>query len=131
MLSRLIQSHLDIIETHMNRVFCCLLDPSADDLVQASAGLQAAVIELSRLPQLSGQDRQVTTSLKLRMRQTMSSFDACREALLRRSFLTDSSLSTLIPATRNSTYAPAAGGYTRQPYGSAGRRSGEFQVISA
>jgi hypothetical protein len=131
MLSRLIQSHLDTIETRIRQVSRCLLDPSADGLVQASADLQIAVIELSRLPQLSGLDRHVTTSLKLRMRQMMASFDACREALLRRSFLTESSLSTLIPATRNSTYAPAAGGYTRQPYGSAGRRSGEFQVISA
>lgn len=131
MLSRLIQSHLDAIETHISQVSRCLLDPGSGDLLQASTDLQAAVLGLSRLPQLSVLDRPVASSLKLRLRQTMASFDACREALMRRSFLTESSLSTLIPATRNHTYAPAAGRYTRQPYGSAGRQSGEFRVISA
>lgn len=131
MLNRLIQSHLDIIDTHINQVSRCLLDPNSGDLLQASADLQAAVLELSRLPQLSALDRQVTPSLKLRMRHTLASFDACREALMRRTYLTESSLSTLIPATRNHTYAPAASRYTRQPYGSAGRQSGEFQAISA
>lgn len=129
--NRLIQSHLDTIDTHLNQVSRCLLDPGSSDLVQASADLQAAVIALSRLPQLSVLDRQAISPLKLRMRQTMAAFDACREALMRRSFLTENSLGTLIPATRNSTYAPAAGRFTRQPYGSAGRQSGEFQVISA
>lgn len=131
MLSRLIQSHLDTIEAHINQVSRCLLDPSSGDLVQTSADLQTAVLDLSRLPQLAALDRQLASSLKLRMRQTMASFDACREALMRRSFLTESSLGTLIPATRNPTYAPAAARYTRQPYGSAGRQSGEFRAVSA
>jgi hypothetical protein len=131
MINRLIQSHLDTIDTHISQISRCLLDPGSGDLVQASADLQAAVLALSRLPQLAALDQQLASSLKLRMRQTMASFDACREALMRRSFLTESSLGTLIPAMRNSTYAPAAGRYTRQPYGSAGRQSGEFQAISA
>lgn len=129
--SRLIQSHLDTIDAKLDQVSRCLLSPDSGDLVQISANLQAAVLELSRLPQISVLQRQLAPTLKLRMRQTMASFDACREALMRRSFLTESSLGTLIPATRNQTYAPAAGRFSRQPYGSAGRQSGEFQVISA
>jgi len=129
--NRLIQSHLDTIETHISQVSHCLLNPGSGDLVQVSADLQSAVLDLSRLPQLAALDRQLASSLKLRMRQTMASFDACREALMRCSFLTESSLGTLIPATRNPTYAPAAARYTRQPYGSAGRQSGEFRAVSA
>ncbi len=129
--NRLIQSHLDTIDAHLDQVSRCLLDPESGDLVHACANLQAAVIELSRLPQISSLNQELPSPLKLRMRQTMASFDACREALMRRSFLTEISLGTLIPATRNPTYAPAAGRFSRQPYGSAGRQSGEFQVISA
>lgn len=125
--NHLIQSHLDTIDAHLDQVSRCLLDPGSGDLVHASANLQAAVVALSRLPQMSA----VEPQLKLRMRHMMASFDACREALMRRRFLTESLLGTLIPATRNHTYAPATGRFTRQPYGSAGRQSGEFQVISA
>jgi len=131
MLSRLIQSHLDTIDAHIGKVSACLLSPDSGDVLQASADLQAAVINLSRQPQLSALDQSLSASLKQRMRRTMAAFDACREALSRRSYLTESSLGTLIPATRNHTYGPAAGRHTRQPYGSAGRQSGEFQVISA
>jgi hypothetical protein len=131
MLSRLIQSHLDAIDAQLSEVSACLLDPDSGDLVQASADLQAAVINLSRQPQLSALDQSLAAPLKQRMRRTMAAFEACREALSRRSYLTESSLGTLIPATRNHTYGTVAGRHTRQPYGSAGRQSGEFQVISA
>lgn len=132
MVKDLIQSHLDIIDTHINQVSRYLLDPSSGDLRQASVDLQEAVIALSRLPQLSSSNRQVESSLHMRLRQTKASFDACRETLMRRSILTESSLNTLMPATRSATYAaPATARYSRQPYGSAGRQSGEFRATSA
>lgn len=132
MVSGLIQSHLDVIDTHISQVSRYLLDPSSGDLHQASVDLQAAVLELARLPQLAAPDRQAPLSLNVRLRQTKASLDACRETLMRRTTLTESSLSTLMPATRSATYAaPATAKYSRQPYGSAGRQSGEFRATSA
>ena len=131
MASHSVHCQLDTIESQINQFSQSLLDPAAGDLLQAASGLQTAVLELSRLmPRVpAGLDKD--PSLKVRVRQISVALTSCREALMRHAYITQSALSTLMPATRDNTYAPAAGNYARQPYGSAGRQSGEFRVIRA
>lgn len=126
-----IPSCLDTIETHLQHVTRHLLDPQSGDVLQASTALQAAVLAFSQLAQRAPQDFANEPQLKLRMRRMSVALASCRETLMRRAFITQSALGTLMPATRDHTYAPAAGQYARQPYGSAGRQSGEFRAISA
>jgi|GEM_PF-1046258 len=126
-----IQSSLDTIDTHLQLVTRHLLDPQSGDVLQASTALQAAVLAFSQLAQRFPADLANQPQLKLRLRRMAAALASCRETLLRHTFITQSALSTLMPATREQTYAPAAGRYPRQPYGSAGRQSGEFRVISA
>jgi len=126
-----LQSSLEIIETHICQISRQLLEPDSGDLLQTSTALQAAVLEFLRLVQRTPAAFTKEPSLKSRMRKMSVALVSCREALLRRAFLTQSALSTLMPATRDATYSPAAGNYARQPYGSAGRQSGEFRVVSA
>ena len=126
-----IQSSLDLVETHLHQVTQLLLEPDSGDLLQASTALQTAVLEFSRLAQRATAGLTQDPSLKLRMRKMSVALASCRESLLRRTFITQSALSTLMPATRDNTYAPATGKFTRQPYGSAGRQSGEFRMTSA
>ena len=49
-----------------------------------------------------------------------------RESLIRRAALVDRSLNALVPATRGASYAPGA-----SAYGTAGRQTGSFRVLSA
>ncbi|APW45600.1 hypothetical protein [Rhodoferax antarcticus] len=131
MASNPLQSSLEIVETHIHQISQQLLEPDSGELLQASTDLQAVVLELSRLVQRTPAVFTQEPSLKLRMRTISVGLASCRETLLRRAFITQSALSTLMPATRDTIYAPAMGKYSRQPYGSAGRQSGEFRVISA
>jgi len=125
------QSSLDIVETHLHQVTQLLLEPDSGDLLQASTALQAAVLEFSRLAQRAAAEFAKDPAFKRRLRKVSVTLASCRESLARRAFVTQSALSTLMPATRDTTYAPAANKFTRLPYGSAGRQSGEFRVISA
>ncbi|MBB1076530.1 hypothetical protein HUU62_19185 [Rhodoferax sp. 4810] len=131
MASHPIQSSLDVVETQIQQVAQLLLAPDSGDLLQASTALQAAILEFSRLTQRTPVGFAKEPSFKARLRKMSAALTSCRETLLRRTFITQSALSTLMPATRDNTYAPGAGQYTRLPYGSAGRQSGEFRVISA
>lgn len=126
-----LQLSLEVVETQIHQINQQLLAPDSADLLQASTALQAAVLELSRLVQRTPGGFSKDPSFKLRMRKMSVALASCRESLLRRAFLTQGALSALMPATREDTYSPAAGKYARQPYGSAGRQSGEFRVISA
>jgi len=131
MASHSVQCQLDTIESQINQFSQSLFDPAAGDLLQAASSLQTAVLELSRLMQRGPTGLDKDPSLKVRVRKISVALTSCREALMRRAYITQSALSTLMPATRDATYAPAAGKYARQPYGSAGRQSGEFRVVRA
>ena len=131
MVSFSIPASLDTVETHLHHVTQLLLEPDSGDLLQASTALQAAVLEFSRLAQRAGADFSKEPALKPRLRKVSAALVSCRETLMRRAFITQSALSTLMPATRDHTYAPVSGKFARQPYGSAGRQSGEFRVTSA
>jgi hypothetical protein len=132
MSDKLIQSHLESIEKHIGQVTQLLSSPSSTDLTLACNALQAAVLGFSQLMPLKkpGQARS-DPALTSRLRQTAQALAACRENLMRRAALNQGALGMLMPATRNDTYAPGAGRFARQTYGSAGRQSGEFRVTSA
>jgi hypothetical protein len=68
---------------------------------------------------------------QLRVTRIGAMLGSMREGLMRHSVRVDRALAALVPATQNHTYAPNAGAYGRQPYGSAGRQSGEFRSLSA
>jgi hypothetical protein len=131
MSSSLLQSRLETIETHINRVTQLLQGSASSDLVPACTALQSAVLDFSSLMQQKSGKLDADPSFKARLHKASLSLASCRESLARRAALTQGALGTLMPATRQNTYSPAASGYARQPYGSAGRQSGEFQMASA
>jgi hypothetical protein len=131
MSSSLVQAHLEIIESHIDSVTQMLQGLASADLTPACTALQSAVLAFANLMQQKSAKLDADPSLKARLRQVSLSLASCRESLVRRAALTDGALGTLMPATRQDTYAPAANRYARQPYGSAGRQSGEFRVTCA
>ena len=131
MSSSLLQAHLEIIETHIASVTQLLQGSSANDLTPACTALQSAVLDFASLMQQKSVELDAAPSLKARLRKVALTLASCRESLARRAALTDGALGTLMPATRQDTYAPAANRYAHQPYGSAGRQSGEFRVTCA
>lgn len=131
MSSRLLQSHLDTIEAQISSV-TQLLDSSASaDLTSACAALQSAVLDFSGVVKQKSAHLDADSSLKAHLGRVSISLASCRENLARRAAFTQGALAALMPATRQDTYAPAASRYRQQPYGSAGRQSGEFRVVSA
>ena len=131
MSSNLVQSYLESIETQINRVTQLLQGPASTELELACTALQSAVLDFSsQMQQMSGK-LDADPSLKARLRRVSFSLTSCREGLARRAALTQGALGMLMPATRQDTYVPAASRYARQPYGSVGRQSGEFQMTCA
>lgn len=131
MSSSLLQTQLEIIETHIESVTQLLLGSASTELTPACTALQSAVLALANLMQQQSAKLDVDPSLKARLRKVALALASCRESLARRAVLTDGALGTLMPATRQDTYVPAANRYARQPYGSAGRQSGEFRATCA
>jgi hypothetical protein len=130
MANSLLQSHLEIIENHINSVTQLLQGSASADLTPACMALQSAMLDFSKLMQHNQVKLDVDSALKARLRKASLSLASCRESLARRAALTQGALGMLMPASRQDTYTPATSRYARQPYGSAGRQSGEFQMTS-
>lgn len=122
---------LDQVQAQLDTVSQALIDSDADSLVVAATALQAAAISLSRLAQVAPHQIKQNRAHQLRIRQIHDVLASRREILIRRSVMVERALAALVPQSQASTYAPSSGAYGRQPYGSAGRQSGEFKVLSA
>jgi len=126
-----ITTQLAQVELQVAQVSETLLDMSLGDLPQVCKSMQAAVVDFSKLAQHMPTQFKTDQPLQLRLRKVAAALTSCRESLLRRSVITQQALGALVPATRSDTYASAAGPRSSKTYGSAGRQSGEFRMVSA
>jgi hypothetical protein len=126
MLPAHIEHALVEVELHFSDVSTALISGEPLALAAASGALRQASVDFSALLQrLSPHDLQ-NGDFKLRLKRIAVGMASQRESLIRRSALVEMALNAIVPATQSTTYARTAG-----PYGSAGRKSGEFKSLSA
>lgn len=124
-------AQLEHVELQVAQVSETLIDMSLGDLPQVCKSMQAAIVDFSKLARQMPTQFKTDQPLQLRLRKVSASLMSCRESVIRRSAITQQALGALVPATRSDTYAPAAGPRSSKTYGSAGRQSGEFRMVSA
>jgi len=126
----LIQKKLDQVESSLEQLSLALREKDTLQLMSASNEVQRFAVELPKLMQQCRFSTDKAT--QQRMLRIVGLMGVRREALLRHAAITQCALSTLVPASQeNATYTPAAGRFSRQPYGSVGRQSGEFKALTA
>jgi hypothetical protein len=103
----------------------------ANELMSASVQLHSLTVAFSKILSHVAIGLENNLSGQLRIRKINAVLGSLREGLMRHSAGVDRALAALVPATKNNTYTPKTGSFARQPYGSAGRQSGEFRAISA
>jgi len=131
MKSDVLESQLSQFEDQLALLFVALVRDDGSELVAASAELQSMAVLFSKVMQQTGVGTTNQTGSLLRVKKIGVALSSLREGLLRRSVAVDRALAALIPAaTQLDTYSPKSGIYARQPYGSAGRRSGELKVFT-
>ncbi|MDD2880944.1 MAG: hypothetical protein PHQ58_10925 [Rhodoferax sp.] len=126
-----LDSQLSKFEAQLALLSAALIRNDANELVATSAELQSMAVMFSRVLQQTAASLRHNPAAMLRVKKIHAALGSIREGLLRQRVQVDRSLAALVPASQNNTYSPSAGGYGRQPYGSAGRQSGEFRALSA
>lgn len=130
MSTELIQKTLDQVESSLEQLDSALRDKDNHKLLNASNDVQRFAVALPKLLQQCRFSTDKAT--EQRMLRIVSLMGSRREALLRHTAITQRALTALVPASQeNATYTPAAGRFSRQPYGSVGRQSGEFKTFTA
>jgi hypothetical protein len=130
MISQTLDSQLSQFEAQLALLSEALLRRDSHGLVAASVELQSTVVLFSRALQVAAAQIRQDPQAQLRVKKIAAALSSVRQGLLRQSVVVDRALGALVPAAKSNTYAPNAG-YGRQPYGSAGRQSGEFRALSA
>ena len=125
-----LDSQLSQFEAQLALLSEALLRHDARGLEAASVELQSTVVLFSRSLQAAAAQIRQSPPTQLRVKKIAAVLSSMRQGLLRQSVVVDRALGALVPAAKSTTYAPNAG-YGRQPYGSAGRQSGEFRALSA
>ena len=97
----------------------------ASDIAQASVNLRQVSVDIGQLLESSGRVK-LAEGARLRIQKIAGGLAAQRESLLRLTAVVDQSLNSLVPATRNVTYAA-----TSSPFGTRARQSGAFKLLSA
>lgn len=121
-----LENALSAAELKFHDVSLALVSGEPLALAAASAALRQAGLDLSAvLPGLPAIERHHPT-LTSRLARLSTGVAAQRESLIRRTVLTERALNAIVPATRSTTYAQAAG-----PYGSLGRQTGAFKYLAA
>jgi len=125
------EGQLSHIEAQLALLSEALLRNDANGVVAASHEVQSLAVLFSQaLPQVAA-SLKGNPAAQLRVRKIAATLGSMREGLLRHSVAVDRALAALVPATKNDTYSPKSGAYARNPYGSAGRQSGEFRGVAA
>lgn len=121
-----LEDALSVAELRFSEVSAALVSGEPLALDAASAALRQAALDLSAV--LPGHKSAINNHqiLKSRLATLSTGMAAQRESLVRRTVLAERALNAMVPATRSSTYAPAAG-----PYGSPGRQTGAFKFLAA
>jgi hypothetical protein len=126
-----IDSQLSQIETKLDLLSAALIRNDANELLMLSSELQSAAAAFLRIFQSSDSSLKNNRPVQLHIKKISAILGSVREGLNRYNVSVERALGALMPATQSSTYSPKSGVYSRQPYGSAGRQSGEFMALSA
>ncbi|WP_114972577.1 hypothetical protein [Rhodoferax ferrireducens] len=121
-----IEEALTSVELLFTDVSAALVSGEPLALSAASDGLRQAAIDFSRLIQGLTSTDQENKKLQSRLKKLSVGLAAQRESLIRRTVLVEMALNAIVPATRDATYAKAAG-----PYGTAGKQTGAFKYLAA
>ena len=125
------ESQLSQLEAQLALLSAALVRNDSVELVSAAGQLQSLAVHFSKVLQQAGIGIKDYPPGQVRVKKIGAALGSLREGLLRRSVSVDRALAALLPAAQTDTYAPKARGYGQQPYGSAGRQSGEFRVLAA
>ncbi len=125
------ESQLTLFEGQLASLSAALLSNDVNELVATAGELQSMAVLFSKVLQPVAASLKSSPSARMRVKKIAATLSSMREALLRQSVRVERALFALVPASQSSTYAPKTGVYARQPYGSAGRQSGEFRVLAA
>jgi hypothetical protein len=114
------------VESQLRTVANAIVAGEPQSLTIAATSLRLAALALAQTMQDAGAAGRPDPSLKRRVRIMARTLARQRESLIRRTALVDRSLNALVPATRGASYAPGA-----SAYGTAGRPTGAFRMLSA
>lgn len=126
-----LEGQLSQFEAQLALLSAALAQHNANELVAKSAELQSMAVLFSKILQQAAASLKNNPPAQLRVKKIHAMLGSMREGLMRHSVQVERALAALVPASQNNTYAPNAGAYGHQPYGSAGRQSGEFRALSA
>lgn len=131
-MNSLLMSCLDDAQASVDTLAQVLAQPlSASELTAASAAVNEQSFRLLALINQGHTAIENDATLVQRARRVGAMLASCQEHLARHATLADQALRMLLPTVRTDTYAGAMSGRPGQPYGSAGRSSGEFRAVSA
>jgi hypothetical protein len=116
------------VELQLRTVADAIVIGEPQSLTIAATSLRLATLALAQSCQNVAATGRPDPGLKRRVRSMARRLAQQRESLIRRSALVDRSLNALLPATCAPSYAPGVGAGA---YGSAGRQTGSFRVLSA
>ena len=126
------ESQLSQFDAQLALLSAALIRNDSNELVAAAGELQSMTVVFSKVLRQASADFKENPQAQLHVKKIAAALASMREGLLRRSVAVDRALSALVPATQQvDTYAPKMGAFASQPYGSAGRPSGEFKVLAA
>lgn len=129
------ESHLDSqlsqFEAQLALLSAALAQNDPNELVATSTELQSMAVLFLKMLQQTAANLRDNLPAQLRVKRIGATLGSMREGVLRHSVRVDRALAALVPASQNNTYSSYSGAYGRQPYGSAGRQSGEFRALSA
>ncbi|MEI6761010.1 MAG: hypothetical protein WCO22_11235 [Betaproteobacteria bacterium] len=114
------------VELQLRTVADAIVAGEPQSLTIAATSLRLAALALAQSFQNTAAAGRPDPGLKRRVRSMARRLAQQRESLIRRAALVDRSLNALVPATRGASYAPGA-----SAYGTAGRQTGSFRVLSA
>jgi hypothetical protein len=114
-------------EHHAHALSAALLAGHPEHVASAAHDSQRSALALTMaLQALQRRGGQLTPECKRRLRRLGQDLAQQREACLRRGAVVDRALNSMLPCTRPTTYAGAAG-----PYGQQARRTGAFRSMTA
>lgn len=121
-----VEEALRSVESQLEAVSATLLSGDTQTLTDSSSALRQATIDFSQLLHGLNAAERADLKLKQRLKKIATEMAARRESLIRHGVLAERALNAIVPATRGTTYAPAAA-----PYASLGRQTGAFKYLAA
>jgi len=126
MITTRIEAALVAVERQFSDVADALVSGDPSSLQAASVALRQASVDFAGLVQsLSSADIK-EPALQVRVKKLVEGMSNHRDGLMRRSAMVERRLNALVPATQNNTYAQTGRGY-----GSSGKQTGAFKVLTA